>query len=224
MATTASLQNSVFNTLTHRANTVCSNEELFRHDQWHSRTALIRCNYPKWVFDRLQTKIDFHPSVQINTNTNMCRNKDNKTNNIYMVVPYWKCLVESLRNICMKVGVQIHIRRQHHQESLMVLKDKANIASKGEVINRYKCDHPGCTVEYICETDRTFRDRYKEYLRALTLSMTIPTPQVTPLSWTFSNWGQGVPGCHQDLKGGHVYQDQWPISSTETLARTNYTH
>ena len=43
--------------------------------------------------------------------------------------------------------------------------DKDNITSKGGVICRFKCDHPGCTVEYIGETGRTLVDRYKEHLR-----------------------------------------------------------
>ena len=44
--------------------------------------------------------------------------------------------------------------------------DKGNITNKGAFIYRFKCDHLGCTVEYISETGRTFGDRYKEHLRA----------------------------------------------------------
>ena len=53
-----------------------------------------------------------------------------------------------------------------NKDLLMAPKDKVSITSKGGVINRYKCDHLGCTVQYIGETGRTFRDRYKEPLRA----------------------------------------------------------
>ena len=52
-----------------------------------------------------------------------------------------------------------------NKDLLMVPKDKDNITSKGGVIYRHKFDHPGCTVEYIGKTGRTFGDRYKEYLR-----------------------------------------------------------
>ena len=55
-------------------------------------------------------KWTFNLSLQeCNTNTNMCKDKDNKTNIIYMVIPYSKGLSESFRNICNKVAVQVHL-------------------------------------------------------------------------------------------------------------------
>ena len=48
----------------------------------------------------------------------------------------------------------------------MAPKDRNSITNKGGGIYRYKCDHLGCTVEYIGKTGRTFEDRYKEHLRA----------------------------------------------------------
>ena len=44
----------------------------------------------------------------------------------------------------------------------MASKDRDCITNKGGFICRYKCDHLGCTVEYIGETGRTFVDTYKE--------------------------------------------------------------
>ena len=46
---------------------------------------------------------------------------------------------------------------------LMAPKDRDSISNKGAVINRYKCDHLGCTMEYIRETGRNFEDKYKEH-------------------------------------------------------------
>ena len=48
----------------------------------------------------------------------------------------------------------------------MAPKDKDNITNKGGAIYRYKCEHLICTVEYIWEAGRAFRERYKEYLKA----------------------------------------------------------
>ena len=44
---------------------------------------------------------------------------------------------------------------------------RIGIASQTKEVSStiYKCDYPGCTVEYISETGRTFGDRYKENLR-----------------------------------------------------------
>ena len=71
------------------------------------------------------------------------------------------------KNVCGKAGVQVQLNGNSTIKDLFVApKDKDNITNKGGVIYRYKCDHLGCTMEYICEIGRTFRDRYKEHLRA----------------------------------------------------------
>ena len=45
---------SIFNILTNRVQTVCSNQKLLVQEQPHIWTALSRCNYPDWAFQRLQ--------------------------------------------------------------------------------------------------------------------------------------------------------------------------
>ena len=160
--TTASPPNIVCNTL-HAQGPDC----LLRpgQEQQHIRTALSRCNYPSRVFLRLQTKLDFHLSLQdCNTNHSINRNKDNKT-------PLWwsltqNVLSESFKRICNKVGVQLHFKVGNTiKDLLMAPKEKDNITKKGGVIYKYKCEHSGCTMEYTEETGRTFGDRYKEHLR-----------------------------------------------------------
>ena len=63
-----------------------------------------------WTFNLVSRTITLTP--------NMYRDKDNKTNNIYMVVPYSKGLSESFKNVCNKAGVQVHFWGQHHQGSV----------------------------------------------------------------------------------------------------------
>ena len=43
---------SVINTLTHRAQTVCSNPELLHKEMDHLRKALTQCKYPEWAWVR----------------------------------------------------------------------------------------------------------------------------------------------------------------------------
>ena len=43
---------SVFNTLTHRAQTGCSDQQLLGQELQHIRTVLSRCDYPDWVFSQ----------------------------------------------------------------------------------------------------------------------------------------------------------------------------
>ena len=51
------------------------------------------------------------------------------------------------------------------KDLLVAPKDRDNTVNKGGVIYWYKCDHPGCTMEYIGKMGRHLGDRYKEHLR-----------------------------------------------------------
>ena len=46
-------------------------------------------------------------------------------------------------------------------------KDKENITKKSSVIYWFRCDRIDCEDEYIGESSRTFGERYKEHLKAL---------------------------------------------------------
>ena len=54
----------VYNTLSHRTQYVCSNQELLEQENQYIHMALGRCNYPDWVFHKLQTKMTFQLSHQ----------------------------------------------------------------------------------------------------------------------------------------------------------------
>ena len=47
---------SVINTLSHRAQTVCSNPELLKQEKEHLRKALTKCKYPKWALDKVEKR------------------------------------------------------------------------------------------------------------------------------------------------------------------------
>ena len=99
-------------------------------------------------------------------NNNPNAHKDfNKTNDIFIVVPYSRGLSESFKNICVKAGLQVYFKGNNTIKDLLVPpKDRDSIANKRGVIYRYKCDYPGCTMEYIGETGKNFGDRYMEHL------------------------------------------------------------
>ena len=46
---------NVFNTLTHRARRVYANTQLLHKEGEHIKGSLLRCKYPKWALNRLQT-------------------------------------------------------------------------------------------------------------------------------------------------------------------------
>ena len=69
---------NVYNTLTHRARTICLDWELLGQEQQHIRITISRYNYPDWVFHRLQTKLTFN-SVSITATLIRIRTRTPKT-------------------------------------------------------------------------------------------------------------------------------------------------
>ena len=61
---------SAIYTLTHRAQTVCSNPELLLKEKAHLRKALTQCKYPKWALDKVEKRLN-KPSREVS-------DKDNK--------------------------------------------------------------------------------------------------------------------------------------------------
>ena len=67
---------SVFNTLAHRARTVCANWQPLYKEEEHIRDALIKCKYSTWAFNRVKTKSKYN-----NSNTQAHTSSSDKTNN-----------------------------------------------------------------------------------------------------------------------------------------------
>ena len=79
---------NVYNTLSHRAQDVCSNQQLLKQENQHIPTALCRCNYPDRVFCRFQAKLEFQLSQkQWHNSTNFHRNKRNHNTFVVEIVP-----------------------------------------------------------------------------------------------------------------------------------------
>ena len=83
-----------------------------------------------------------------------------------MVALTQKASVKALRVFVITWESKFTLRNGNAIKDLLIApKDKHSITSKGGVIYRYKYDHLGYTVEYICKTSRTFGFRCKEHLR-----------------------------------------------------------
>ena len=82
-----------------------------------------------------------------------------------MVGPFAKGLSESFKNICGKVGTQVHFKGDNTIRNLiMTPKGKDNVTQKSGVIYSYKCDRLECDEEYIGESARTFEEGLKEHI------------------------------------------------------------
>ena len=73
---------------------------------------------------------------------------------------FWVVTITSVYNTSFVVILSLSLVATNRCADVIVApKDKHNITNEGSVTYRYKCHHPGCTVEYIGETGRTFEDR-----------------------------------------------------------------
>ena len=148
---------SIISSLLHRAKHICSNQHLLEEEQTHIQRALSLCKYPDWAINRTKLKI----------RTPKSNNISNKTiNRGHITVSYSEGLSESVKNICKKYGFQVHLKSgKSINNELVAPKDKDHLTKKSGIIYRHKCNRLECD-EYICETARTFGERYKEHLKA----------------------------------------------------------
>ena len=151
---------SVVGTLYHRAKTICSNQEMLLKEEQHLFQALKKCKYPTWALNRVKLRCQ-NPSNK-SKNNNQKKQNNQTRRNLYMVVPYYKGLNESIKRSCSRFGVQVHFKGGLTiKDLLMAPKDKDHILKKSGVIYKYTCDKVECDEEYIGESARLFAERFK---------------------------------------------------------------
>ena len=156
---------SVVGTLYHRAKTICSNQEMLLKEEQHLFQALKKCKYPTWALNRVKLRCQ-NPSNK-SKNNNQKKQNNQTRRNLYMVVPYYKGLSESIKRSCSRFGVQVHFKGGLTiKDLLMAPKDKDHILKKSGVIYKYTCDKVECDEEYIGESARLFAERFKEHQKA----------------------------------------------------------
>ena len=155
---------SVAGTLYHRVETVCSYPQLLQEEEHHLFQAIKRCKYPTWAINRAKVSSQNPNQNTTRRNTNQSGQNNISNQNLYMVIPYYQGLSESIKKSCKKFGVQVHFKGgQTIRNLFMALKDKDPITKKSGVIYRYKCDEIECDEEYIGESARTLAERFKEH-------------------------------------------------------------
>ena len=119
-------------------------------------------------------------------NNHNSTNCGNKTTIGQVVIPYTKGTAESIKQICGKYGIQVHLKGNTTiKQILMKPKDQDPKENKSGIIYSYQCNHLDCDEEYIGETARTLRERRKEHLKQLS-PIHRHIQQATPLQKTVS--------------------------------------
>ena len=162
---------SVINTLSHRAQTVCSNPELLKQEKEHIRKAITKCKYPKWALDKVEKKLNKPSSEGIDVvnnqgaNNNPAATREVKSKG-HIVITYTQGFCESIKKICGRYGIQTHFRGGCTIKNPLVSpKDKDPMVSQSDAIYWYQFGDLTCDDEYIGETFRTFGERYREHLK-----------------------------------------------------------
>ena len=134
-------------------------------EEQHLFQALKKCKYPTWALNRVKMRCQ-NPSNKRRTKNNSQKNNNSKRY-LYMVVPYYQGLSESMKRSCKKYRVQVHFKGGLTIKNLLMApKDKDHILKKSGVIYRYSCDRVECDEEYIGESARTFAERFKKHQKA----------------------------------------------------------
>ena len=72
---------SVIGTLTYRAKAVCTGLELLQRELQHLRKALVRCRYPHWTINKVQSKV-LNSNWEDSGNNNLQHTGNKTTNNM----------------------------------------------------------------------------------------------------------------------------------------------
>ena len=132
---------SVINTLSHRAQTVCSNPELLKQEKEHLRKALTKCKYPKWALDKVGKRLNKPSSEAIDGVSNQGTNSATREvkSKGHIVIPYTQGLCESIKKICGRYGIQTHFKGECTIKNLLVSpKDKDPMAHQSDAIYWYQ--------------------------------------------------------------------------------------
>ena len=161
---------SVINTLTHRAKIVSNKPDLLQKEMEHLRKALTHCKYPKCTLDMVKKRLMKPPSEVSNAaDSQGTAGTQLTTNEVkymgHIVIPYTQGLCKSIKKICSRYGIQTHFKGKSTIKNLLVSpKDKDPMANKIWAIYWFQCGDCKCNNEYIGDTSRTFRERFKEQL------------------------------------------------------------
>ena len=133
---------SVIHTLSHRAQTVCSNSELLHKEKTYLRDALTQCKYPKWALDKVERRLN-KPCSKASDGANNQGTTDAQpgTKEVkvkgHIAIPYTQGLCESIKKICGRYGIQTYFKGRNTIRNLLVSpgdKDNPMVSKSGPFI------------------------------------------------------------------------------------------
>ena len=136
---------SVIHTLSHRAQTVCSNPDLLHKEKIHLRNVLMQWKYPEWALDKVGRRLN-KPSSEASDGANnqgttaaQPATKDVKTKG-HIVIPCTQGLCECIKKICSRYGIQTHFKGSNTIKNVLVSpRDKDPMVNQSGAIYWFQC-------------------------------------------------------------------------------------
>ena len=116
---------SVINTLSHRAQTVCSNPQLLHKEMDHLRKVLTQCKYHTWALDKVEKRLNM-PSREFTDGANNqgITGTQPTTNQVKtkgpIVISYTQGVCESIKKICGRYAIQTNFKGGSTIKNLLV--------------------------------------------------------------------------------------------------------
>ena len=141
-----------------RKDTLVSIENDKNKDELHVRTALQKCGYPKWIFEKV--KQDQRNKEVRTKKTN--KSTSDQSDGRMVVIPYVGGLSEATERIFRKYGISTAVTSYKTLRNLLVHpKDKRTIGQTGECVYKIPCHK--CSSTYIGVTGRSYAKRQEEH-------------------------------------------------------------
>ena len=137
---------SVISTLTHRAQTVCTNQELLQKEMEHLKKACSNSKYPKWALYKVEKRLSRSLSeVNDGANSKATAGVQTVTNEVktkgHIAIPYTPGLCKIIRKIYGRYGIQAHFKGNSTMKNLLVSpKDKGSMVNKSGAIYCFQCE------------------------------------------------------------------------------------
>ncbi len=138
--------------LTHRVNTIITEEDDKYDEVQHIKNVLSIAAYSKWVWQALgRRKLNPQPN-----------HRDHIWANGHVTVPFVQGITEPIRRLIRKEGVTAHIKPHTTSRKLLVaLKDRDKPEDKCGVV--YDLTFQDCDAQYVGETERPLKHCIKEH-------------------------------------------------------------
>ncbi len=148
----------VIRTLTHRAETIITEEKDKDEEKVKIKTALKKCGYPDWAFTVANKKND---KTQMGEKS---ADRVNKGKVPSVTMPYIQGASDALRRILTKHGVQVHLKPYNTiQQFLVNPKDPRPKDDMSGAVYYIPCGD--CDASYVGENERLFKKRIQEHKR-----------------------------------------------------------